>query len=112
MLVGQQASIQISKIDLAVISLIATFFGSMFIPLVGPVAGLILGYRALRDARAGGEKKGSEKLARVAIGAGWIVIATSVLPVCLFPGMVGIQWCSICEGLFEMLGSLASDVLR
>jgi DNA-directed RNA polymerase subunit RPC12/RpoP len=111
MLAGQ--AFRISKIDLAVISLVATFFGSMFIPLVGPILGLILGYKALQDARAGDEKKGSERLAQVAVGAGWVVTAMSVLPLCLFPGMAGIQWgCSICERLFEMLGSLASDVLR
>ena len=102
----------ITKIDPAVLSIIVTIVGSLFLPIGSSILGLVLGYKALKDARAGGGRDGGEKRAKTAIIIGWVVIAFSTLPLCMAMAMPGVQWgWSICDGLSQALGSLLSDIL-
>jgi hypothetical protein len=94
--------------DPAVLSIIATFFGSMIVPVGGPILGLYLGYKALKDARAGDVGNTSEVLAKVAIVIGWGVSAMHFLAVCMALFMPGAQWgCSLCQ---ELLNSVTRAV--
>ena len=72
--------------DPALTSILVTIIGSLFVPLLGAIAGLFLAYRALREARAG--RGGSEKLARTAVIIGWSGIALILLPL-FFGGIIG-----------------------
>ena len=96
------------KMDPATLSMIVSIVGSFFIPFGGPVVGLILGYKALKDARDNGTEK-SEKRAKIAIGVGWFIIVFSMLPLCLAMGMPAVQsgW-FLCEGLWSKLFNAAS----
>jgi hypothetical protein len=105
--------IGLTRIDPALLSIIATVMGLLFIPLLGGVLGLILGYRALRQARAGGGASGSEELARAAVVVGWIGVAFTVLPLCAIVGISGVQLgYSLCNGLFEALTDIAARIGR
>lgn len=98
---------EIKKMDLAVISIIATVAGLFIIPVGGAILGLFVGYKALRQARASGGGRDSEKRARTAIIVGWVGLALGVLPLCLamtVPGMK--RGYSICDELFQMLSDL------
>jgi ribosomal protein L34E len=86
--------------DPAVISIIVTVVGTAVIPLplVGAILGLVLGYKALKSAREG--EGNSEKLAKWAVGVGWVVLACTILPLCLVFGSSGVQATySTCDGL-------------
>ena len=97
------------KMDPATLSIIVSVVGSFFIPFGGPIVGLILGYKALKDARDGGGGEESEKRAKTAIVVGWAVVAFSMLPLCLTMGMPGARWgCSLCEELFDKLFNVVS----
>jgi hypothetical protein len=90
------------KMDPAVLSIIATFFGSMIVPLGGPILGLYLGYKALKDARAGDAENRSEVLAKVAVVIGWSVVAMHFLAVCMALFVPSAQWgCSLCNDLLD-----------
>jgi uncharacterized membrane protein len=105
--------IDLTRTDPALVSIVATVMGSLFIPLLGGVLGLILGYRALRQARAGGGASGSEKLAKAAVVVGWIGVASTVLPLCAIVGISGVQLgYSICDGLFEAITDIAARIGR
>ena len=95
-----------TKRDPAVISIIVTVAGSFFVPIVGAILGLVLAYKALRQARAGGW--GSERMARTAVIIGWGGIAVGLLPLCMATTMSGTQlgysWCN------DLL-QIVSDVL-
>ena len=105
--------IDLTRTDPALVSIIATVVGSLFIPLLGGVLGLVLGYRALRQARAGGGGSGSEKLAKAAVVAGWIGVAFTALPLCAIVGISGVQLgYSICNGLFEAITDIAARIGR
>ena len=94
------------KLDPATVSIMVTVFGFLVFPVGGAIVGLVLGYKALRDAQESGGRTGSEKLARTAIYVGWGGIALSVLPLCLFVGMSGVGWgCSLIEELFQAAGN-------
>lgn len=96
------------KMDPATLSIIVSVVGSFFIPFGGPVVGLILGYKAFRDARDSGIEK-SEKRAKVAIVVGWFIIVSTILPLCLAMGTPIVQpGCSFCQGLFDELFNMAS----
>jgi hypothetical protein len=98
--IAKWTSVEKPKTDLAIISLIATFAGSFFVPIGGAILGLILGYKARNEARATGGRSGSEGLARIAIIVGWIGLAVSALPICILPMLLGGQLgYSICGGL-------------
>jgi hypothetical protein len=76
--------------------------GSFFVPIVGAILGLVLAYKALREARAGGW--GSEKMARTAIIVGWGGIALCLLPLCMATTMSGTQLgYFLCNDLFQVV---------
>ena len=85
------------RIDPAVVSILCTVAGLLFFPVVGGVVGVVLGHRALGQARAGG---GSEELARIAIAVGWIGVMLSLVPACLGLGTWGV---GACASLFDVL---------
>ena len=90
--------------DPASISIIASIVGSFFIPGVGPILGLALGYKALKDARDGGKGPKSEKRARTAILVGWAAVFLGALPICIAVAAPTVQWgYSFCESLFDGL---------
>jgi hypothetical protein len=90
--------------DPASISIIASIVGAFFIPGVGPILGLALGYKALKDARDGGKGPKSHKRARTAIVVGWVAVFLGALPICIAVGTSGVQWgYSLCESLFDGL---------
>ncbi len=93
-----------TKMDPAILSIIVSVVGSFFIPFGGPIVGLILGYKALKDARDGGMGEKSEKRAKVAIVVGWFIIVSSILPLCLAMGTPVVQsGCTFCEELLDKL---------
>lgn len=97
--------------DPGVISIIITVAGTFFLPLplVSPIVGLILGYRALKSAREGGSN--SEKVAKWAVIIAWIVLACTILPLCLVLGSSGVQATySTCDGLGRALLDMLSGV--
>jgi hypothetical protein len=94
--------------DPGAISIIVTLVGTFVLPLplVSAIIGLILGYKALKSAREGGGN--SEKLAKSAVVLGWIVIACTILSLCLVLGSSSAQVTySTCDGLSNIL----SDIL-
>jgi hypothetical protein len=96
------------KITPATASILVTVLGSMFIWVAGPVLGLILGYKALSEAREGGSLA-EEKQARTAVIIGWVFIAFNLLVVCL---MFVTPWVeagiSACGGLVGELANALS----
>ncbi len=87
------------KRDPAITSLVVTIVGFFAFPILSAVAGLVLGYKALREVRGGGG--GSEKLARMAVIVGWIGLTA---PLCLTMTAVGAQFgYSLCGVLIQML---------
>ena len=91
-----------AKRDPALTSILVTAIGSFFVPLVGAIVGLVLAYRALREARAGGG--GSEKLARIAVIVGWCGVVLGLLPLCITVITSGAQvGYSLCNELFQAL---------
>ena len=93
------AGIDLSRIDPAVGSIVATVVGSMLFPLVGAALGLYLGYRALRSARDAGS---STQLAKIAIAIAWIGLALQVVPIVFGAGMWGVSFCA--SALDSVLG--------
>jgi hypothetical protein len=55
------------------------------VPVAAPILGLILAYKARSQASARDGRSGSEDLARIAIIVGWVLLGTSVVPMCAFP---------------------------
>ena len=105
--------IDLTRTDPALVSIIVTVVGALFMPLLGGVLGLVLGYRALRQARAGNGGSRSEKLAKAAVVVGWIGVAFTVLPLCAIVGISGVQLgYSICNGLFEAITDIAARIGR
>ena len=101
---------QTKRPDLAVISIAATVIGSMFVPVVGPILGLFLAYKAREQARATGQVGGSAELARIAILVGWVGLGVTLVPMCLFPFVMSGQIAaSICSGM-RPLSLLASGL--
>ena len=93
-----------TRLDPALVSIIVTVAGSMFVPFMGGIVGLILAYRALREARADGGQARSEKLARTAVIVGWGGVAVCVLPLCLMVTASGAQMgITVCGDLFHAL---------
>ena len=97
-----QAPIRGVKADPAYISIIVTALGTFVVPLLGGVVGLVLGYKALREARASDGRSGSEKLARTAVVVGWAGVAFGLLPLCLVLSASGAQLgVSACDAFFD-----------
>lgn len=68
---------------LAIISLIASIGGLTFLPTVGSIAGLIMGYIARRQIAESRGTMGGSGLATAGIVIGWIGIIVALLAVCL-----------------------------
>jgi len=97
---GKWTPNQKSKLDPAVISIAATIIGSMFVPVGGAILGLFLAYKAREQARS---TQGSRDMARIAILVGWIGLGIFIIPMCLFPLMMGGQiGLTICGGMREL----------
>ncbi len=99
--------------DPAVISIIVTLVGTAVIPLplVGAIIGLVLGYKALKSAREGGGN--SEKLAKWAVIIGWVVLACTILPLCLVFGGSSVQVTyNTCDGLSRGLLDMLSGLVQ
>ena len=95
------------KNDPGLVSIIVTVVGTFFIPMVGAAIGLVLAYRALKEARATDGRSGSEKLARTAVLVGWAGIAFGLLPMCFVVTTSGVQMgIAACDGLFEALSDM------
>ncbi|MFN2129490.1 MAG: zinc-ribbon domain-containing protein, partial [Anaerolineae bacterium] len=97
--------------DPAIISIIVTVAGTFFLPfpVVSPIVGLVLGYKALKSAHEGGGN--SEKVAKWAVAIGWGVLACTILPLCLVFGSSGVQLIyGVCDeltrGLLDMLSGI------
>ncbi len=71
------------KIDPAVVSLLVTTLGTLFLLFIGPIVGLILAYKARDQARLTDGWSGSESMAQTAIRVGWAVLAVMILVLCL-----------------------------
>ena len=86
--------------DPALVSLLVTAATTFFVPVpvIGPAAGLYLGYKALKKARSGGP--GSEKLAQVAIAAAWVAL---LLPVCALATNAGMHTAQFIYGWLRVL---------
>jgi hypothetical protein len=98
-------TLALGKIDPAIISIIVTVVGSSFLPIGAAILGLILGYRTLRETRAGVE--GNEKLAKAAVVVGWIGLAYTALPFCVVLGGIWVEIVSgIIDGLVDILSQL------
>lgn len=98
--------------DPALVSIIVTVAGSMFVPLMGAIIGLILAYKALRDARADGGQARSEKLAKTAVIVGWGGVAFGVLPLCLMVTASGAQMgITVCGDLFHALSDAVTRAI-
>jgi RNA polymerase subunit RPABC4/transcription elongation factor Spt4 len=95
------------QLDPAVLSLLVTVVGSMFVPLGGAILGLILGYRALREARAGEDAGQGKRMATIAVTVGWLFIAFSVVPLCIGVASWGVPLgFTVCEGLFGAVSDM------
>jgi hypothetical protein len=106
------ARARITRRDPALVSIIVTVAGSMFVPLMGAIIGLILAYKALRDARADGGQARSEKLARTAVIVGWGGVAFGVLPLCLMVTASGAQMgITICGDISRAVMDTVNGVL-
>jgi len=99
--IGKSKKTGISPANL---SILVSIVGSLFIPFGGPVLGLILGYKALGDARNGEQGEKSERQAKTAIAIGWAIVAFSLVMMCIAMGMPTVQsGCSMCQSLFDEL---------
>ena len=65
------------KKDPALGSILVTVIGSAFVPIAAPIVGLVMAYKARREARARGEVS---KLSGAAVLIGWLGLAATVFP--------------------------------
>ena len=94
----------VTRRDPAITSIFVTIAGFFAFPIVSAIVGLVLGYKALREARAGG---GNEKLAKTAVIVGWIGLA---LPFCLAMTLMGTQFgYSLCGVLFQIWRDVSAN---
>lgn len=88
---------------LAIGSLVASILGLTFVPTVGSVVGLVLGYMARREIREK-ELLTGEGLATAGIVLGWIGVILSLLALCLAVlvivfGFAAVPGMTICANL-------------
>ncbi|TET53991.1 MAG: DUF4190 domain-containing protein [Anaerolineales bacterium] len=69
--------------SMAVISLISSILGLTFLPAIGSIVGLILGYMARNQIRESGGRMGGEGLAKGGIILGWVGILGGLIIACL-----------------------------
>jgi hypothetical protein len=85
---------------MAIGSLVAGILGLSFLPAIGSLIALGLGYAALREVRDSEVRKG-ERLAMVGVVLGWLGVAVTIVGVCLallaiLLGFTGIPGFTIC----------------
>ncbi len=69
---------------LAIGSLIASILGLTFLPTIGSIIGVVLGYMAKRQIAESGGTMGGEGLAKAGIIIGWVGIGLTALAICLW----------------------------
>jgi len=88
---------------MALISLIASILGVTFVPTVGSIVGLILGYMARKQIRESGGVQGGEGMAKAGIIIGWIGVALALVGICITIAVlvlgVTIPGIGLCAGL-------------
>ncbi len=93
-----------SAIAAFILSLLGLF---QVLPLLGTIAGLVMGYSARSDIRNSGGRLGGEGLAQAAIILGWIGVALYILSLCLFVLVFfGIITLPVGMGICAQLGNL------
>ncbi len=93
---------------LALISLIASILGLTFVPTVGSIVGLILGYMARKQIRAGAGAVGGEGLAKAGIILGWIGVALAVIGMCIVIAFLVLGFTIPSVGICASLGDLSN----
>jgi heme/copper-type cytochrome/quinol oxidase subunit 2 len=84
------------------LSILVTILGWFFLPVISAVIGLILAYRARKQARTTYGRSGSERLARTAIIIGWVGIGIGLVPLILTLAVAGFSWgFTLCNGPIE-----------
>jgi hypothetical protein len=72
----------------AVVSLIFGILGFVFLPLIGPIVALAVGYSAKTDIRKSGGRLTGDGMATAGIVLGWVNIGLWVLIACVEIAMV------------------------
>jgi uncharacterized Tic20 family protein len=91
---------------MAIISLIASILGLTFIPTIGSIVGLILGYMARRQIRESGGAMGGEGMAKAGIIIGWIGVGLAVLGICIVIAVVALGLTIPGIGICASLGNV------
>jgi hypothetical protein len=73
---------------LAVASLVSSILGLTFVPTLGSIVGLILGYMAKRQIAESAGAQGGEGLAKAGIIVGWVGVGLFVLGICIALGFL------------------------
>lgn len=93
---------EVKQLDPATLSILVTILGWFFLPVISAVIGLILAYRARKQARTTYGRSGSERLARTAIIIGWVGIGIGLVPLILTLAVAGFSWgFTLCNGPIE-----------
>jgi len=83
---------------LAIGSLVASILGLTFVPTIGCIVGLILGYMAKRQIAESQGTMGGDGLAKAGIIIGWVGVGLTVLGICIwlvvFVGFGGLGACA------------------
>ncbi|HEY77158.1 MAG TPA: DUF4190 domain-containing protein, partial [Thermoflexia bacterium] len=77
--------------------------GLTFVPTIGSIVGVILGYMAKRQIAESGGAMGGEGLAKAGIIIGWVGIGLTVLFICLWVGFIAL---GIGGGMCASLGNI------
>lgn len=88
---------------LAIGSLVASILGLTFVPAIGSIIGVILGYMAKRQIAESGGTVGGEGIAKAGIIIGWIGIGLTVLAVCLWVALTAL---GIGGGMCASMGNI------
>ncbi len=94
---------------MAVISMIASILGITFVPTLGSIVGLILGYMARKQIRESGGAMGGEGSAKAGIIIGWIGIALAAIGICIAIAVMAFGLAIPGIGICASLGSLSSN---
>ena len=88
---------------MAIASLIASILGITFVPTIGSIVGLTLGYMARNKIRQSGGTIGGEGMAKWGIIVGWVGIGLAAIGICiailLVAGVLAIPGLGICAAL-------------
>jgi len=90
---------------MAIASLIASILGVTFVPTLGSIVGVILGYVARNQIRESGGAVGGEGLAKAGLIIGWVGIGLAVIG-CLIAVVLSLAVPSL--GICAALGDLGN----